>query len=296
MDPLGIINSGAGYTSSVPATEARTTEKSQSGTAAGGTDASTRAEGIRLPEDRVTLSGQNSETEASQTRTTEQSGTKKEPKPGEKTTADGKSIDDPQVQQQISRLKQTEEKVKAHEAAHKAVGGNLASSASYSYTQGPDGRSYITGGEVQIDMSSGRTPEETIARMQQVIRAALAPADPSGQDRAVAAQAASQMAEAQQQKLQSESPTAKPDPTQPVDPAEEAAREAANPTTDEDQTTTPTASGSTDTRIQQAYGNPAVQASGRAAGNNDRSDQSTVTRPGSNFPQSNTDSLISAFA
>ncbi len=74
-------------------------------------------------------------------------------------------------------------------------------------------------------MSSGRTPEETISRMQQVIRAALAPADPSGQDRAVAAQASSQMAEAQQQKLQSESPTAKPDPTQPVEPAQEAAAE-----------------------------------------------------------------------
>lgn len=296
MDPLGIINSGAGYTSSAAAPEARSTENRQSETADGRTGTSVRAEGIRLPEDQVTLSGRSSESEVSQPRATEQNGTKKQPKPGEKTTADGKSIDDPQVQQQISRLKQTEEKVKAHEAAHKAVGGNLASSASYSYTQGPDGRSYITGGEVQIDMSSGRTPEETISRMQQVIRAALAPADPSGQDRAVAAQAASQMADAQQQKLQSESPTAKPDPTQPVDPAQEAAAEAADPAAAKDDKAVSNAPNGTDTRIQQAYGNPAVQASGRATDNNDHSGQSMGTRPGSNFPQSSADSLISAFA
>jgi len=48
-------------------------------------------------------------------------------------------------------------------------------------------------GEVGIDTSKGRTPEETLARAQQIRAAALAPADPSGQDRAVAA-AASQMA------------------------------------------------------------------------------------------------------
>jgi len=114
---------------------------------------------------------------------------------------DGKNLEEPQVQQEILRLKQVEVKVKAHEAAHKSVGGNLASSATYSYTQGPDGKNYITGGEVQIDISEGQTPEETISRMQQVIRAALAPADPSGQDRAVAAEAANRMAQAQQEKL-----------------------------------------------------------------------------------------------
>ena len=296
MDPLGIINSGAGYTSSVPATEARMTEKSQSGTTAGGTDASARAQGIRLPEDRVTLSGKNSETEASQTRATEQSDTKKEPKPGEKTTTTGQSIEDPAIQAQIAKLKQTEEKVKAHEAAHKAVGGNLAGSASYSYTQGPDGRSYITGGEVQIDMSSGRTPEETISRMQQVIRAALAPADPSGQDRAVAAQASSQMADAQQQKLQSESPTAKPDPTQPVDPAEEAVVKAADQTAAKDDKTSPNAPNDTDTRIQQAYGNPAVQGSDRTTDKNDSPNPSATIRPDSSSSQARVDSLISAFA
>ncbi|MDD2897971.1 MAG: putative metalloprotease CJM1_0395 family protein [Desulfuromonadaceae bacterium] len=97
----------------------------------------------------------------------------------------------PQVQAEIARLKSTEEKVKAHEAAHKAAGGTITGPVSFTYTRGPDGKSYISGGEVPIKISSGKTPEETVDRMDQVIRAALAPADPSPQDRAVAAQASS---------------------------------------------------------------------------------------------------------
>lgn len=217
---------------------------------------------IRLPEDRVTLSGRQPSTEQSDKPGSPAEESRKKPKPGEKATPDGKSLEDPQIKAQVERLKQIEEKVKAHEAAHKAVGGNLASSASYSYTQGPDGRSYITGGEVQIDISDGKTPQETISRMQQVIRAALAPADPSGQDRAVAAQAASRMAEAQQEKLQAESPTAKPDPAQPVDPAQEAIRQTVNPEKGKEGAEQPsgsTAVDSTTARIRNTYGNPAVQ-------------------------------------
>lgn len=104
-----------------------------------------------------------------------------------------------QVQQEIARLKRTEEKVKAHEAAHKSAGGGITGPVSYTYTRGPDDRNYVTGGEVPITISSGHTPQETINRMQQVIRAALAPADPSPQDRAVAAQASNIMQQARQE-------------------------------------------------------------------------------------------------
>jgi hypothetical protein len=98
---------------------------------------------------------------------------------------------DPRIQAVVARLKAIEEKVKAHEAAHKTVGGTLTGPISYTYTRGPDGKSYITGGEVPIKISTGKTPQETVAHMEQVIRAALAPADPSPQDRAVASQASS---------------------------------------------------------------------------------------------------------
>jgi hypothetical protein len=118
---------------------------------------------------------------------------------------------DPQVQQLITQLKATEEKVKAHEAAHKS-GGAATGPISYSYTRGPDGRNYITGGEVPITISTGSTPQETISRMQQVIQAALAPADPSPQDRAVAAQAAAMQQAARQEQSDISQPEAKKPP------------------------------------------------------------------------------------
>jgi hypothetical protein len=111
---------------------------------------------------------------------------------------------DTQTQQIIARMKATEEKVKAHEAAHKS-GGAATGPISYTYTRGPDGKNYISGGEVPITISSGQTPQETISRMQQVIQAALAPADPSPQDRAVAAQAAAMQQTARQEQAGTQS-------------------------------------------------------------------------------------------
>ena len=97
----------------------------------------------------------------------------------------------------IQELKDAEREVIAHEAAHQAAAGALGGGVSYTYTKGPDGKR--TGGEVPIQMRTGSTPEETLRNMQQVQRAASAPADPSGQDRKVAARAASMAAEARQQ-------------------------------------------------------------------------------------------------
>ena len=93
----------------------------------------------------------------------------------------------------VRSLQARDQQVRAHEQAHLAASGGLAKSgASYTYQKGPDGVSYAIGGEVSIDVSAGRTPEETIARAITIRTAALAPADPSAQDRAVAA-AASQL-------------------------------------------------------------------------------------------------------
>jgi hypothetical protein len=89
----------------------------------------------------------------------------------------------------VRNLKTGEQKVIAHERAHTSVGGGLTGSPSYSYTQGPDGKSYISGGEVPIDTSGGKTPEETIAKMIRARATALAPSNPSSQDRAVASRA-----------------------------------------------------------------------------------------------------------
>jgi hypothetical protein len=48
----------------------------------------------------------------------------------------------------------------------------------------PDGCDYALGGEVAIDTSAiAGDPEATLRKMEQIRRAALAPANPSGQDR-----------------------------------------------------------------------------------------------------------------
>ena len=99
--------------------------------------------------------------------------------------------------QRVKELEINDRRVRAHEAAHLAAAGGLAKGgANFSYTKGPDGKLYASGGEVAIDTSSGRTPEATIQKMRRVRAAALAPADPSGQDRRVAAQAAAKEAAA----------------------------------------------------------------------------------------------------
>lgn len=90
---------------------------------------------------------------------------------------------------QVAELKKIDAKVRAHERAHAAVGGQYAGAPSYQYTRGPDGQLYAISGEVAIDVSAERDPEATLQKAAQVAAAALAPADPSGADRAVAAAA-----------------------------------------------------------------------------------------------------------
>ncbi len=92
---------------------------------------------------------------------------------------------------ELQELKQRDREVRQHEQAHVAAGGQyIRGAASYSYERGPDGRQYATGGEVDIDSSPiPDDPAATISKMQVVRSAALAPAEPSAQDRAVAAKA-----------------------------------------------------------------------------------------------------------
>ncbi len=103
----------------------------------------------------------------------------------------------PEEMVQLQELKKIDQKVRAHEQAHMGAAGGLATSGvSLSFTKGPDGQSYAVGGEVSIDTSKGATPQETLAKMMKVRAAALAPSDPSPQDRKVAASASVAMSEA----------------------------------------------------------------------------------------------------
>lgn len=103
----------------------------------------------------------------------------------------------PEEQQIVRELQRTDREVRAHERAHAAAGGPYAGTPHYEYTRGPDGKQYAVGGEVSIDVSPGKDPAATVEKMETVLRAALAPADPSPQDRRVAAQARAELAKAQ---------------------------------------------------------------------------------------------------
>ena len=93
----------------------------------------------------------------------------------------------------LTELKQVDAEVRRHEMAHVAAGaGLITSGASFTYQRGPDGRNYAVGGEVSIDTSPvPGDPQATLRKMEQVKRAALAPAEPSTQDLRVAARATS---------------------------------------------------------------------------------------------------------
>lgn len=102
-------------------------------------------------------------------------------------------------QSEVEQLKARDTEVRTHEQAHQSAGGSYAGSPQYEYKTGPDGNKYITDGHVNIDIGKESTPEKTIEKMRTVISAAHAPAEPSGQDLKVAAEAQQKMSEAQQE-------------------------------------------------------------------------------------------------
>ena len=118
-------------------------------------------------------------------------------KPARREQSNGQSLE-PDELKELTELKARDREVRAHEAAHQAVGGQYAGSMSFTYERGPDGAQYAVGGEVPIDVSPVEgDPESTIEKMRVVRAAAMAPAQPSAQDRAVAAQAMQSMLQAQ---------------------------------------------------------------------------------------------------
>ncbi len=116
---------------------------------------------------------------------------------GGKSSADGLTDDQ---KREVQKLQETDRQVRTHEQAHLAAGAGLAKGgATFDYETGPDGKKYAVGGEVQIDTSAERDPSATLRKAEQIKRAALAPADPSAQDRGVAASADAMAAKARQE-------------------------------------------------------------------------------------------------
>ena len=114
---------------------------------------------------------------------------------------------------EVTKLGARDREVRLHEAQHQAAAGALAiGGPQFTYQPGPDGKLYAIGGELKLNTGAGQTPEETIDRAAQIRAAALAPADPSGQDLEVASEAADMETQAQEaivQKNQTEAHTSR---------------------------------------------------------------------------------------
>ena len=87
---------------------------------------------------------------------------------------------------EVSRMVARDAEVRRHELAHASAGGAHIGIAEYKYERGPDGKLYAVGGRVSIDVAPAGSPAATIRKMDAVIRAAMAPANPSMEDRAAA--------------------------------------------------------------------------------------------------------------
>ncbi len=119
---------------------------------------------------------------------------KEESSSSEELTEDDKKV--------VEELKKRDQEVRTHEQAHVAAGGaHVQGGPTYSFQNGPDGRKYAVGGEVNISTSAvADDPDATIRKMQTVKAAAMAPAQPSGKDRSVASQASQAISQAQTEK------------------------------------------------------------------------------------------------
>ncbi len=128
---------------------------------------------------------------------------------------------DTQEQQLVQELSARDREVRAHEQAHQNAGGSLTGAVSYTYEKGPDGQLYATGGEVSVQMpGSSGDPQRDIEMARQVAAAALAPANPSAQDRRVA-QAAQQVAIDAQAELAALDPQESENPLAGVESADQ---------------------------------------------------------------------------
>ena len=102
---------------------------------------------------------------------------------------------------EVKEMSRRDREVRTHEQAHMAAAGQYARGGINIDTKtGPDGKSYAVSGHVSIDTSPvPNNPQATIQKANKIRAAAMAPAEPSSQDRAVASEATKMATEARSQ-------------------------------------------------------------------------------------------------
>ena len=165
-------------------------------------------------------------------------------------------------QEELLHLQQRDQEVRVHEQQHASVGGQHTGSPSYDFKTGPDGKQYVVGGSVSVDLSPiAGDPTATIDKMRQVKAAALAPAQPSSADKNAAAAADTHIANATAELMQA---------------AKAATTDEAEPTTAAEAGTAPTAAAAD----KAAANEPSVNA--KATTNASPSDTATAPQTASN--------------
>ena len=102
--------------------------------------------------------------------------------------------------EKVSQLNHRDQEVRQHEQAHISASAGLVSGGpKYEYETGPDGRQYAVEGSVEIDTTKESDPERTLAKAKKIQASALAPGNPSNEDRAVASKARQMEQEAQRE-------------------------------------------------------------------------------------------------
>ena len=88
---------------------------------------------------------------------------------------------------ELAKLQKRDQEVRQHENMHmnnpdvQSIGG-----AKYTYTQGPDGKMYASGGKVTLTTGPTSDPKTAERKARALGDAALAPGEPSNQDLAAA--------------------------------------------------------------------------------------------------------------
>lgn len=92
-----------------------------------------------------------------------------------------------QEKQEVQRLQALDTEVRRQEQVHAMRARPYVRSGPHYITQkGPDGQTYVVGGQINVDSSPAMTPEDQIVKARTVAAAATAPAVPSPADYAAA--------------------------------------------------------------------------------------------------------------
>ncbi|MEW6279457.1 MAG: putative metalloprotease CJM1_0395 family protein [Candidatus Eremiobacterota bacterium] len=103
--------------------------------------------------------------------------------------------------QDVSKVFESrDQEVRQHEQEHLSTAGEHAKGGpTFETYTASNGKTYVTGGKVEVDLGEAGDPRKTADKMAKIRKAALAPKSPSSQDRSVEAEAAGKEAEARRQ-------------------------------------------------------------------------------------------------